>query len=408
MNSLDAESIVLKLCLDSVDTCQDVGRYLTPNDFTGNNARLYEAIIRNKEFINVADSVVKGGVKGWDAEKLGLLIDTMALPSSLTPAIKILQTRSTRRHILRLASQIVEEAQKATDIESLTLLAQDIVNAAEGTRERGLRSISDILSDLLADLEKGHKRYIKTGYKELDLYLTGFYNQDLVILAARPSMGKTSFAGNLAIKIAEQGYPVGFFSLEMSDQAIVGRLLSRSSGINSQKIRSGIIYDPEWPKMIHGAERLNRLPFFVDDRGGLNINELHGTAKEWKRKHNGKILFVDYMQLMTAKGRNNNEIVGNISKGLKIIAKDLDIPVVALSQLSRELRNRRDKRPQLSDLRDSGSIEQDADTVLFLHRESYYTDDRKDGATEVIIAKQRNGPLGTVALDFNGATQEFN
>jgi replicative DNA helicase len=377
MNSLDAELALLKLSLDSREDFMEIASEIKSVDFTGPNAHLFETIASHKEFLKVGEEVVAGRVRGWDARKFSQLIDYFALPVNLS------------------------------DIEDLKLMAQEIVEATEGARQKGLRPIKEVLADLLDELEGGHMRYIPTGYQALDRILTGFYNQDLVILAARPSMGKTAFAGNLALNIAAQGYPTAFFSLEMKDQAIVGRCLASMSGISSQKIRSGQVYEPEWPKITVGASKLANLPLYIDDHGGLRVEVLHSIAKDWRRRNDGRIMFVDYLQLMEAAGRSNNEVVGKISKGLKVIAKDLDIPVIALSQLSRKLQDRQDKRPQLSDLRDSGAIEADADTVMFLHRDSYYGNDRKDGTTEIIVAKQRSGPLGSVNLDFDGNTQTF-
>lgn len=407
MNSLDAELALLKLSLDSREDFMEIASEIRPVDFTGPNAHLFETIASHKEFLKVGEEVVAGRVRGWDARKFSQLIDYFALPVNLSSAVELVKQRSIRRNVLRIASNIVEQAQKPVDIEDLKLMAQEIVEATEGARQKGLRPIKEVLADLLEGLESGHMRYIPTGYQALDRILTGFYNQDLVILAARPSMGKTAFAGNLALNIAAQGYPVAFFSLEMKDQAIVGRCLASMSGISSQKIRSGQVYEPEWPKITAGASKLANLPLHIDDHGGLRVEVLHSMAKDWRRRNDGKIMFVDYLQLMEAAGRSNNEVVGKISKGLKVIAKDLDIPVIALSQLSRKLQDRQDKRPQLSDLRDSGAIEADADTVMFLHRDSYYGNDRKDGTTEVIVAKQRSGPLGSVNLDFDGNTQTF-
>lgn len=407
MNSLDAELALLKLSLDSRENYKEISTEINSTDFSGPNANLFEAIGIYGGFMEIGEQVIAGRVKGWDVKKFSGLIDYLAFTVNLNVAVQLVKQRSIRRNVLKIASRIVEQAQKPIDLEDLKLMAQEIVEATEGARQKGLRPISEILDELVDGLKSGHTRYIPTGYQTLDRFLTGFYNQDLVILAARPSMGKTAFAGNLAMSIAAQGYPAAFFSLEMKDQAIVGRCLASMSGVNAQKIRSGQVYDPDWPRITAGYSKLANLPLYIDDHGGLRVEALHNMAKDWKRKNEGRVMFVDYLQLMEAAGRSNNEIVGRISKGLKVIAKDLDMPVIALSQLSRKLQDRQDKRPQLSDLRDSGSIEADADTVIFLHRNSYYSNDRKDGPTEVIIAKQRSGPLGSVTLDFDGKTQTF-
>lgn len=244
---------------------------------------------------------------------------------------------------------------------------------------------------------------IASQFKNLDRMTSGFQPGDLIILAARPSMGKTSFALNVAMNAARQGYGVGVFSLEMAAEQLTLRLLSTESGIDHQKIRNATISGEEWIAITHVAAELGDMQLFIDDTAGINIMELRAKARQLKSKYNIGMLVVDYLQLLHASRRHENrhQEVSEISRFLKALAKELNLPIVALSQLSRAVDSRIDKRPLLSDLRESGAIEQDADVIMFLYRDVVYNSETEHpDMAELIIGKQRNGPTGMVPLRF--------
>ena len=244
---------------------------------------------------------------------------------------------------------------------------------------------------------------VATQFRTLDKMTSGFQPGDLIILAARPSMGKTSFALNVAINAARQGSGVGVFSLEMAAEQLTLRLLSTESGIDHQKIRNATISSEEWIALTHVAAELGDMQLFIDDAAGINIMELRAKARQLKAKHDVGMLVVDYLQLLHSSKRHENrhQEVSEISRFLKSLAKELNIPIIALSQLSRAVDSRMDKRPMLSDLRESGAIEQDADLIMFLYRDIVYNSETENpDLAELIIGKQRNGPTGTVPLRF--------
>jgi replicative DNA helicase len=288
---------------------------------------------------------------------------------------------------------------------------------------------------------------IATRFAALDAKMGGLQASDLIVLAGRPSMGKTSLATNIAFNVARarfqslsrrsemapedashDGGVVGFFSLEMSAEQLATRILSEQASIPSEKIRRGMISEPEFKRLVTASQEMAAIPLFIDQTGGLSIAQLAARARRLKRQHGLGLLIVDYLQLMTGTARrsdNRVQEVSEITTGLKALAKELNIPILALSQLSRAVENREDKRPQLADLRESGSIEQDADIVLFVYREEYYLERLKpaegtlefqdwmakmqvvSGRAEVIIGKQRHGPIGTVPLQFDGSVTRF-
>ena len=322
--------------------------------------------------------------------------------------------------------------------------------AEQGQKEQGFQSFLSAVTDAIKVANAAYERDgglagVSTGFMDIDRKLGGLHRSDLLILAGRPSMGKTSLATNIAFNIAKayrkgitpsgeegavNGGVVGFFSLEMSAEQLAARILSEAARIPSNQIRRGDFNEDEFRRMVDAAKDLEGAPLYIDDTPALPIQQLAARARRLKRTHGLDALFVDYLQLMRGSGRNNdgNRVaeISEITVGLKAIAKELDIPVVALSQLSRQVENRDDKRPQLSDLRESGSIEQDADVVMFVYRAEYYEERSKPneseedkmvgwqdkmaklhGKAEVIIGKQRHGPIGTVDLLFNGEFTRF-
>jgi replicative DNA helicase len=366
---------------------------------------------------------------------------------------QIVHDLSVRRELIRLGREIVDRAARV-DVsgepkEQIVEAEQRLYSLAEqGQTSRGFQSFLKAVTDAVhvanaAFQRDGGLAGLSTGLADLDRKLGGLHRSDLLILAGRPSMGKTSLATNIAFNIAKayrrgkrpdgsegavNGGVVGFFSLEMSAEQLAARVLSEAAEVPSEQIRRGDMTETEFRRFVDAAKALEACPLFIDDTPALPISQLAARARRLKRTHGLDVLFVDYLQLVrpaTAKDSRVNE-VSEITQGLKAIAKELDIPVVALSQLSRQVESREDKRPQLSDLRESGSIEQDADVVMFVFREEYYKEREKPGdheldkmsawqeamekvhgRAEVIIGKQRHGPIGTVELSFEGRFTRF-
>ena len=320
--------------------------------------------------------------------------------------------------------------------------------AEQGQTEQGFQSFLTAVTDAVKVANAAYQREgglagVSTGLIDMDKKLGGLHRSDLLILAGRPSMGKTSLATNVAFNIARaykkgiiasgeegaiDGGVVGFFSLEMSAEQLATRILSEVAEIPSNQIRRGNFTESEFRRIVDAAKELEAAPLFIDDTPALPISQLAARARRLKRTHGLDALFIDYLQLVRGTGRSENRVneISEITMGLKAIAKELDIPVIALSQLSRQVENREDKRPQLSDLRESGSIEQDADVVMFVFREEYYKErekpgdheldkmgiwqeemERLHGKAEVVIGKQRHGPIGTVELSFEGQFTRF-
>ncbi|HIT88945.1 MAG TPA: replicative DNA helicase [Candidatus Merdenecus merdavium] len=267
--------------------------------------------------------------------------------------------------------------------------------------------IKDVVLNALDKIEmssknKGVVTGIPTGFIDLDYKMSGFQPSDLILIAARPSMGKTAFVLNIAQHMAfKSGVTAAIFSLEMSKEQLVNRLLSLESNVDSQNIRTGNLSDDEWSKLIEGAGTIGRSKLIIDDTPGISISELRSKCRKYKLEHDLGIVIIDYLQLMTGSGKTESrqQEISDISRSLKSLARELNVPVVALSQLSRAVEQRPDKRPMMSDLRESGAIEQDADVIMFIYRDDYYNKDSENkGIAEIIIAKQRNGPIGTVNL----------
>ncbi|MDM7255507.1 MAG: replicative DNA helicase [Paracoccus sp. (in: a-proteobacteria)] len=358
-----------------------------------------------------------------------------------------------RRELIRLGQDIsTRAAMVAVDDdpeEQIKAAEQTLYKLGEqGVAERGFQSFLKAVTGAVNVANAAYQRDgqlsgISTGLIDLDKKMGGLNNSDLIILAGRPSMGKTSLATNIAFNNANvhkkgektdgthgtvDGGVVGFFSLEMSAEQLAARILSEAAEVPSEKIRRGDMTEDEFRRFVEAAHALQNCPLYIDDTPALPINQVAARARKLKRTHGLDVLMIDYLQLLRGSARSDNRVneVSEITMGLKAIAKELNIPVIALSQLSRQVENREDKRPQLSDLRESGSIEQDADIVMFVFREEYYAErekpsednldkmaewqqrmERLHGKAEVILGKQRHGPIGTVELSFEGQFTRF-
>ncbi len=294
-------------------------------------------------------------------------------------------------------------------------LESELVRMLQVVSVQGLRPIRAPLVELWEYLESLYQSGTRiTGYptrfQRLDELTSGFQKGDLIIIAGRPGMGKTAFALNLALNFARQHLKVAFFSLEMSATQLLQRLLSMMARIELQRIRTAELRQEEWLRVAEAVSQMTNLPFYIDDTAGLSVQELRARARRMRQEVGLDVVFIDYLQMLTVRGRTENrqQEVSFISRNLKELAKELHIPVIALSQLSRRTEQREDSRPQLADLRESGSIEQDSDVVMFIYREDAYRQDSpKAGIAEIIIAKQRNGPTDTVELAFHRSIQLF-
>ncbi len=355
---------------------------------------------------------------------LAELLDAVPTAANIEYHAKIVREKALLRHLIEAASKIIQDAydQGERSVEEVLDEAESRVFQVAQTRDRsGFVWIKEILWPTFEHIErlqesKSGLTGTPSGFTDIDKMTTGLQKGELCIVAARPSMGKTSWILNVAQNAAiEHSIPVAIFSLEMSKEQLVQRLLCAEGRVDSQRLRRGQLSADEYQRLAASAAHLNTAPLWIDDSPGATILEMRAKARRLKAETDLGLLVIDYMQLMSGHGRSESRVqeVSEISRGLKALARELEVPVVALSQLSRAPEQRTDRRPQLSDLRDSGSIEQDADVVMFLYRpEYYYGPVDKDGASiegkaEMVIAKQRNGPTGTVDLFFHKAYTRF-
>lgn len=353
-------------------------------------------------------------------EYLLSLLDKVVSAANIDSHAKIIREKSLLRRLIHTSSTLIEKAYGTDfhDAESLIDFAEsEILKVGDQKTSSGLIGSMDIVKASIEKIEDLYKRKadvtgVPTGFTELDRMTSGLNAGELIIIAARPSMGKTAFSLNLATHMALRAKKtVAYFSVEMGKEAVMMRLLAAESKISMGEIRNGRIQDASWPKLIQAAGAISEAPLFIDDTSGISPFEIRARCRRLKATHGLDCIMIDYLQLMDLKQKveSRERAVSEISKGLKAIAKEMQIPVIALAQLNRGVEGRSDRRPMLSDLRESGSIEQDADVIMMLYRDDYYDKDDPDkqGAAEVIIGKQRNGPTGTVKLRFDAKFNRF-
>ena len=364
-------------------------------------------LVTLKEELNRAGNLNEVGGPAY----IAALVDGVPKSTNVEYYAKIVKEKATLRSLIGSANKILTTAYQA-EVEPEVQLDQaesEIFQIADGRLTEGFQSLKDLVPGGIETLEKlenqqGGFTGVPSGFTELDRFTSGVQPSDLVIIAARPAMGKTSLALNIAQHVGTKTEKtVGVFSLEMSKQALFLRMLTSEARIDSQKFRNGFLGSEEYKKMSEALNTLGEAKVFIDDSTSVSVLEMRAKARRLKSEHGLHLLIIDYLQLMQGRGRfeNRNLELASISRSLKGLAKELEVPVVALSQLSRAPESRSEHRPQLSDLRESGALEQDADVVLFIYREDQY--DRKpenENTAEVIIGKQRNGPTGTVRLAF--------
>ena len=332
---------------------------------------------------------------------------------------EIVAEKSVLRQLVRVSTEIAAMGYEANeDVGTLLDTAESrILEISNRKKKNDFTAINDILMDSVQSIEsllqnKGGLTGLPAGFADLDKLTSGLHPSDFIILAARPSMGKTALALNIVQNVALRAHKViggeprsvAFFSLEMSKEQLVNRMLCAEAGIDSQRLRVGEMHDEDWTHLWDACDTMSRAKIYIDDTAGITAMDMRSRARRLKAEHGLDLIVVDYLQLMQGSGKRNNsgdrqQEVSEISRSLKALARELDVPVLALSQLSRAVEKRDDKRPMLSDLRESGAIEQDADVCMFIYRDDYYNPDTEDkNIAEIIIAKQRNGPIGTVRL----------
>jgi replicative DNA helicase len=462
-HNVEAEQQLLGAILSSNDVLDRVDDLVKPDHFhdpvhreifSMAQARIAKGLATDATTLKnfVADIA---GLKDLGGAEYLLRLQLAAIATSAArDYAQLIHDLAVRRELIALGQRVSDRARAMRDDvtpdDQIVEAESELFNlASSGTTNRGFQSFLSALYDAVNTANAAYNRGgklagISTGLTDMDRMLGGLHKSDLLILAGRPSMGKTSLATNIAFNVAKawkrgqkedgsegtvDGGVVGFFSLEMSAAQLAQRVLSEAAEIPSELIRKGDLTEAEFERYLHAARDLERCPLFIDDTPALPIGQVAARARRLKRAPHGlDLLIVDYLQLLRGSGRSENRVneISEITQGLKAIAKELDIPVIALSQLSRQVESREDKRPQLSDLRESGSIEQDADVVMFVYRGEYYKEREKPGEenleamtkwqqdmeqlhgkAEVIIGKQRHGPVGTVELSFEGRFTRF-
>ena len=352
-------------------------------------------------------------------EYLASLPDKVPTTANAMKYIKIVEEKSTLRNLIKTANEIIELGYDPTeDVSDIMEGAEKkIFNIMQNNDKKSYSPIKDILVDSFTQLEelynrKQHITGVPSGFTELDYKTAGFHGSDLVLIAARPAMGKSAFALNIATNAAVRGnVPVVIFSLEMSKEQMVNRILCSEAMVDSNKVRTGKLEEDDWTKLAGSIGPLSDAEIYRDDTPGISVMEIRAKCRKLKLEKNIGMVVIDYLQLVQGSNKRNGsreQEISEISRSLKILAKELNVPVIALSQLSRAVEQRPDHRPMLSDLRESGAIEQDADIVIFLYRDDYYNkDSEKKDIAEVIIAKHRGGSLGTVELLWLGSYTKF-
>ncbi|MGC4192340.1 MAG: replicative DNA helicase [Thermomicrobiales bacterium] len=425
-HNIEAEQGVLGSLMIDRDAIIRVASYLKPEDFyIWANGTIYQAILDlyNKreptDLLTLSDELKKRSVFDDVGGDVYLTTLMAGVPTAVHVEYygRIVERQSTRRRLIQAGTEIVGIGfQDSLDTEEALDQAQrQILEVSQQRQTKDFQSIADVLDKFFDQIEylqqhRGELVGVPTGFTDLDQLLGGLQRSDLLIFAARPSMGKTAFQLGIAYGAAVQHKrTVGIFSLEMAAEQLVQRLLSTETGVDSHRLRLGMIDDNEWDRVSRAFGRLAEANIFIDDAAGATIMDIRSKARRLQAEHGLDLLIIDYLQLLSGRRTDNrvNE-VSEISRGLKGLARELNIPVIALSQLSRAVESRADHRPMLSDLRESGSIEQDADIVMFLYREEKYDENsEKKGIAEIIVAKHRNGPVGTVNLRFFERTGRF-
>jgi len=427
--SLDAEKSLLGAVLIDDNVLADVSDKLKPMDFYDNRhetifasmMRLYEKH-KPVDLLTLSDDLQSKSQLETVGGSSFLTELTNYVPTAAhaTAYADMIRGKAVRRRLIKASAELAELGyDEDKSIEELLGQAEaDLFSVSDASLKQDLVSLESILAESFDRIEelhrnKGSLRGVATGYKDFDAKTAGLQKSDLLILAARPAMGKSTFVSNLAYNVAsQQKKAVLFFSLEMSKDQLVDRMLADVSGVDAFNIRTGNLSETDFGKLSDAMGEMAEAPIFIDDTPGMSVLEMRTKARREAHNQPLGLIIIDYLQLMQGSGRNNSDNrvqeVSEISRGLKLIARELDVPVIALSQLSRTVESRHPQIPQLADLRESGSIEQDADLVMFLYREDYYNPETENQhITDLIIAKHRNGPTGKIQLFFHPERLRF-
>ncbi len=427
-NDIEAEKAVIGSMLIDNDSVVNAIDILKTEDFYRNdNKYIYEAILNlynrgepidlitvKNELITMKKFEAVGGIA-----YLATLPDKIPFVSNSGKYIKIVEEKSLLRKLIKAADEIQKSSYEQTDeIDTIIEDAEKkIFNIMQGKNQKGYSILKEILIESFSEIENLYNKKetiigLSTGFFSLDTKLAGLHNSDLILVAARPAMGKSAFASNIAVNVATKtNVPVAIFNLEMSKTQVTYRILCSEAMVDSNKVRTGRLDEEDWIKLATALGTLSDAQIYIDDTPGITVAEIRAKCRKLKLEKNIGLVIIDYLQLIKGRGKKNSnreQEISEISRSLKILAKELDIPIIALSQLSRAVEQRQDHRPILSDLRESGAIEQDADIVMFLYRDDYYnTESEKKNITEVILAKHRAGSTGSVDLLWMGNYTKF-
>ncbi len=427
-HSEEAEQSVIGSILIDHDAVGVAAENLKPEDFYNlRHKEIFEAILdlyhagRAVDLVTLKSQLEHRGKLEAAGDMKYLSQVATAVPNSvhIRQYVKIVKDKALYRRFIQLGNQVLQQSfTTETPIEQLSeSVEKQVFSILQNRGSQDFSHIKDVLMESFDDIEKiaangGTVAGISTGFVDLDQKTAGLHPSDLVIVGARPAMGKTAFGLNLVQNAAVKGGKTcAVFNLEMSKKQIVNRMLACEAGVSMEHIRSGNMTDQDWEKLVEALGPLSEAPIYIDDTGGITFSEVRSKCRKLKIEHGLDLVMIDYLQLMSGSGRagdNRQQEISEISRGLKMMARELDVPVIALSQLSRTLESRADHRPMMSDLRESGAIEQDADVIIFLYRDEYYHPDSEDkNIAEIIIGKQRNGPVGTVKLRYDGEYTRF-
>ena len=427
-HDIEAEQAVIGSMLTDKDSVISALEVLKPEDFYREDNRvIFEAILNlynradpidiitlKAELVSLGKFEQIGGI-----EYLAGLPEKVPTTANVEKYIRIVEEKSMMRTLIRTANELITLGYDGTDdVEDIMDIAEKkIFNIMQKKNQKGYSSMKDILVDTFTELEelynrKQHITGVPTGFSDLDYKTAGLHNSDLILVAARPAMGKSAFALNIATNAALRGnVPVAIFSLEMSKEQMANRILCSEAMVDSNKVRTGRVEDEDWAKLAMASGELSEAGIFIDDTPGISVMEIRAKCRKLKLEKNIGLVVIDYLQLVQGSSKkigSREQEISEISRSLKILAKEINVPVIALSQLSRAPEQRPDHRPMLSDLRESGAIEQDADIVMFLYRDDYYNEEsEKKNIAEVILAKHRAGSTGTVELLWLGNFTKF-
>ena len=427
-NDVEAEQAVIGSMLTDKEAVSAAIEVLKPEDFYREDNRIiFEAILSlygrsepidiitlKSELSSMGKFEAVGGL-----EYIAELPDKVPTTANVEQYIKIVEEKSVLRNLIKTANEIITLGYDQTqEVDSIIDGAEKkIFEVMQKKNQKGYTPIKDILVETFTELEQLYNQKqritgIPTGFSDLDFRTSGLHNSDLILVAARPAMGKSAFALNIATNAAVRAkVPVAIFSLEMSKEQMTSRILCSEAMVDSNKVRTGKIDDEEWGKLAAASGELSEANIYIDDTPGISIMEIRAKCRKMKIEKNIGLVVIDYLQLVQGSGKRGSsreQEIAEISRSLKILAKEINVPVIALSQLSRAPEQRPDHRPMLSDLRESGSIEQDADIVIFLYRDDYYKEEtEKKNIAEVILAKHRAGSTGTVELLWLGNYTKF-